>query len=172
MQIRTWLSQSEFELLTIGNMMLPLLRVKLLLTLTLWIAIPMAAPEHSYAQAQGNAASANQQQAQPEATSAKPAPYDGQLARLSEILGALQYIESLCKSAQANDWRDDMSKLLAAEVANEPQRQERFTAAFNRGYRTFAAVYTECTANAKAAEKTYRHEGATLAQEITSRFGN
>lgn len=103
---------------------------------------------------------------------AKPAPYDQQLARLSEILGALQYIEGLCKSASPNDWRTDMTALLAAEAANEPARLEKFTAAFNRGYRAFAAVYTACTQNAKLAENAYRHEGATLSQEMTSRFGN
>lgn len=103
---------------------------------------------------------------------AKPAPYDIQLARLSEILGALEYIESLCKSATPNNWLSDMSKLLQAEAANEPLRHERLTAAYNRGYRSFASVYTDCTSNAKLAEKTYRNEGATLSQEITSRFGN
>ena len=61
---------------------------------------------------------------------------------------------------------------LAADTANEPQRKQRMTAAFNRGYRTFAAVHTSCTPAALSAEEKYRNEGATLAQEITSRFGN
>ena len=102
----------------------------------------------------------------------KPAPYDDDLSRLSEILGALQYIESLCKSTTPNDWRADMSKLIATEAGNEPKRQEKMTASYNRGYRSFAATYTTCTSNAKNAEKTYRNEDATLAQEIASRFGN
>jgi uncharacterized protein (TIGR02301 family) len=158
-------------------MMLPLLRFKPLTILALCATLQMVSLTLGHAQAQKKSTGQQKTEAlvppaSPESNNAKPAPYDGQLARLSEILGALHYIESLCKSATNNDWRADMSKLLAAEVINEPQRQERFTAAYNRGYRTFAAVYTDCTDNAKAAENTYRHEGATLAQEITSRFGN
>ena len=49
---------------------------------------------------------------------------------------------------------------------------EKLTAAFNRGYRSFAAIYTACTDSAVVAEERYRNEGATLATEITARFGN
>lgn len=65
-----------------------------------------------------------------------------------------------------------MSRLIATEAASEPKRQEKLTAAYNRGYRSFAATYITCTDNARQAEKAYRNEGATLAQEMTSRFGN
>jgi uncharacterized protein (TIGR02301 family) len=102
----------------------------------------------------------------------KPAPYDDKLARLSEILGAVQYLRTLCPSTGPQEWRKAMSDILAADTANEPQRKQRMTAAFNRGYRTFAAVHTSCTPAALSAEEKYRNEGATLAQEITSRFGN
>ncbi|MDR6101896.1 uncharacterized protein (TIGR02301 family) [Agrobacterium larrymoorei] len=102
----------------------------------------------------------------------KPAPYDDKLARLSEILGAVQYLRTLCPATGPQEWRKAMSDILAADTANEPQRKQRMTAAFNRGYRTFAAVHTSCTPAAILAEQKYRNEGATLAQEITSRFGN
>ncbi|MGO7815313.1 DUF2385 domain-containing protein, partial [Rhizobium ruizarguesonis] len=36
----------------------------------------------------------------------------------------------------------------------------------------FASVYTDCTTAAIVAEERHRNEGATLATEITSRFGN
>lgn len=108
----------------------------------------------------------------PPAQDEKPAPYDNQMARLSEILGAVQYLRTLCPATGSEEWRKAMSDLLAADTANEPQRKQRMTAAFNRGYRTFAAVHTACTPAAIAAEEKYRIEGATLAQEIASRFGN
>lgn len=108
----------------------------------------------------------------PEATPPKPAPYDDKLARLSEILGAVQYLRTLCPSSGPEDWRSSMSDLLAADTANEPERRQRMTAAFNRGYRSFAAIHTSCTRAAIMAEENYRNEGATLAQEIASRFGN
>ena len=50
--------------------------------------------------------------------------------------------------------------------------EARLTAAYNRGYRSFASVYTSCTPAAVRAEQNYRNEGATLATEITARFGN
>lgn len=102
----------------------------------------------------------------------KPAPYDQRLARLSEVLGAIHYLRNLCSSGEEPEWRASMERLLATEAAGEDGRRERLTAAFNRGYRAFAAVYTTCTPSAVAAEDRYRNEGATLAGEITARFGN
>jgi len=109
--------------------------------------------------------------AQPPAVAEKPAPYDPKLMRLAEILGSVSYLRNLCKGDESA-WRDMMQELLGEETANEPQRAARFTAAFNRGYRSFAATYVKCTPQAIAAEQAYRAEGATLATEITARFGN
>ncbi|GEM_PF-362277 len=102
----------------------------------------------------------------------RPAPYDEQLSRLSEILGSIDYLRNLCNPARDDGWRGDMQRLLDTETKSEPKRKERLTAAFNRGYRSFASVYTNCTPQALVAEKRYRNEGATLATEITARFGN
>lgn len=98
--------------------------------------------------------------------------YDQKLSRLAEVTGAVHYLRNLCQKDAKEDWRKAMSDLLAAETANEPERRQKLTAAFNRGYRSFAAVYTECTQAAVVAEEQYRNEGATLASEIASRFGN
>ena len=102
----------------------------------------------------------------------KPAPYDERLERLSEILGAVHYLRNLCMDKAEDNWRASMQRLIQLEAANEPKRQEKLTAAFNRGYRSFAAIYTACTDSAVVAEERYRNEGATLATEITARFGN
>ena len=102
----------------------------------------------------------------------KPAPYDAQLIRLSEVLGSITYLRRLCGAPAAPDWRQSMQQLLDSDTANEPKRRERLTAAFNRGYRTFASVHTSCTDAARTAEERYRNEGATLATEIAGRFGN
>jgi uncharacterized protein (TIGR02301 family) len=99
-------------------------------------------------------------------------PYDEKLARLAEVLGSVHYLRTLCKAPGADEWRADMQQLLDSETNGEPQRKEKLTAAFNRGYRAFASVYTDCTQAAIVAEERYRNEGATLATEITSRFGN
>ncbi|CDZ52796.1 TIGR02301 family protein [Neorhizobium galegae bv. officinalis] len=101
----------------------------------------------------------------------KPAPYDVQLTRLAEVLGSIQYLRTLC-GVPTSEWRASMQQLLDADTGTEPKRRERLTAAFNRGYRSFAAVHTSCTDAARTAEERYRIEGATLATEIAARFGN
>ncbi|TCL70194.1 uncharacterized protein (TIGR02301 family) [Rhizobium sp. BK251] len=110
----------------------------------------------------------------PAAANASPdaTPYDDRLARLAELLGSVHYLRNLCTHSGGDDWRVSMQQLLDSETRDEPKRREKLTAAFNRGYRTFASVYTDCTAAAIVAEERYRNEGATLATEITSRFGN
>lgn len=129
----------------------------------------VAAPAASAQKAAGGVPPATSEPAKPEVE--KPAPYDGQLLRLAEILGSVQYLRSLCGDDSA-DWRASMQALLDAEAANEPARRERLTASFNRGYRAFAAVHASCTPAARIAEENYRNEGATLAAEIAARYGN
>ncbi|QGG89983.1 TIGR02301 family protein [Agrobacterium sp. MA01] len=108
----------------------------------------------------------------PVADTEKPTPYDDRLARLSEIIGAVHYLRNLCKADGEPEWRQSLQGLLDAETRAEPKRRARMTAAYNRGYRSFASVYTSCTPAAVRAEQNYRIEGATLATEITARFGN
>jgi uncharacterized protein (TIGR02301 family) len=109
--------------------------------------------------------------AQPPVVVEKPAPYDDRLLRMAEILGSVHYLRNLCNGRE-NAWRQMMSDLLAEETRGEPKRAAALTAGFNRGYRAFAATYVRCTPQAVAAEQKYRAEGATLAAEITARFGN
>ena len=108
----------------------------------------------------------------PPADAGTAAPYDDQLLRLSEIIGSVHYLRHLCIPDAREDWREKMQQILDTETKGEPTRKERLTAAFNRGYRSFASVYTDCTQQAITAEERYRNEGATLAAEITARFGN
>ncbi|WOS63776.1 TIGR02301 family protein [Sinorhizobium fredii] len=112
------------------------------------------------------------QAAAPPQVEGKPPPYEQRLVRLSEILGSVHYLRNLCLSQPEDSWRRSMQQLIDKETADEPKRRERMTAAFNRGYRTFASVYTACTEPATLAEERYRAEGATLASEIVARFGN
>lgn len=102
----------------------------------------------------------------------KPPPYDQRLIRLAEVLGSVHYLRNLCVKEPEDVWRRSMQELIDKETVNEAKRRERMTAAFNRGYRTFASVYTTCTQPAIVAEQRYRAEGATLASEIVARFGN
>ncbi|GAA4181816.1 TIGR02301 family protein [Shinella granuli] len=134
--------------------------------LALLLGLALAAP--AFAQKKGDA----KETPPAAAVEEKPAPYDERLERLSEILGAVHYLRNLCMDKPEDGWRASMQRLIELEAANEPKRQEKLTAAFNRGYRSFAAIYTACTDSAVVAEERYRNEGATLATEITARFGN
>lgn len=140
----------------------------LALPLLLAIASPLAAQAPKKPAVEPKAPA---QQSAPAETSVPAAAYDGPLLRLSEVLGSISYLRELCGAPQ-EDWRRTMRQLLDSDAANEPTRRERLTAAYNRGYRSFAAVHTSCTLAARTAEERYRNEGATLATEITSRFGN
>ncbi|MEZ5810963.1 MAG: TIGR02301 family protein [Rhizobiaceae bacterium] len=97
-------------------------------------------------------------------------PYEKQLLRLSEILGSIHYLRSLCGEKDGG-WRDQMEALLEAENP-EPVRRARMIASFNRGYRTYGSVYKTCTESATAAIARYMKEGETLSKEVVVRFGD
>jgi uncharacterized protein (TIGR02301 family) len=100
-----------------------------------------------------------------------PAPYDGDLMRLAEILGSLHYLRPLCGANEGNKWRDQMQALLDAE-AQSGDRRGRLTANFNRGYRNFQQTYRTCTPAASIAVRRYLDEGARISRDITARYTN
>jgi uncharacterized protein (TIGR02301 family) len=99
------------------------------------------------------------------------APYDGDLQRLSEILGALHYLRTICGSNEGQKWRTEMQALLDAE-APSGERHNRLLVSFNRGYRGFQQTYRTCTPAANVAIRRYLGEGAKIAREITARYAN
>jgi uncharacterized protein (TIGR02301 family) len=99
------------------------------------------------------------------------APYDGELQRLSEILGALQYLRGLCGSNEGQKWRNEMQALIDAE-APSGERRNRLMVSFNRGYRGFQQTYRTCTPAAGIAIRRYLAEGSKIAREITARYAN
>lgn len=98
------------------------------------------------------------------------APYDPQLMRLAEILGSVHFLRTLC-GEKDGPWRAQMEALLEAEAPSE-ERRARLIASFNHGYRSFAAVYSSCTAHALTAIDRYMKEGETLSREIVRRYGD
>lgn len=99
------------------------------------------------------------------------APYDGDLERLSEILGALHYLRRICGSNEGQKWHTEMQQLLDAE-APFGDRRSRLMVSFNRGYRGFQQTYRTCTPAAGVAIRRYLSEGAKIAREITARYAN
>jgi uncharacterized protein (TIGR02301 family) len=99
------------------------------------------------------------------------APYQGDLERLAEILGALHHLRSLCGSNEGQTWRNEMQALIDAE-APSGERRNRLVASFNRGYRGFQQSYRTCTPAADLAIRRYLDEGARIARDITARYAN
>ncbi|MCC6888231.1 MAG: TIGR02301 family protein [Hyphomicrobiales bacterium] len=100
-----------------------------------------------------------------------PAPYDGNLQRLAEIMGALQYLRGLCGAKDGQKWRNEMQALIDAE-APTGERRARMIASFNRGYRGFQQSYRTCTPAADLVIRRYLEEGSRIAREVTARYGN
>ena len=99
------------------------------------------------------------------------APFDGDLQRLSEILGALHYLRGLCGAKEGQKWRNEMQALIEAETS-VGERRTRIVASFNRGYRSFQQTYRSCTPAADFAIRRYLEEGSKISREITARYAN
>ena len=106
-----------------------------------------------------------------QATQGSAAPYESEMQRLSEILGALHYLRDVCGAKEGQTWRNEMQALVDAE-APSGERRERLIASFNRGYRGFQQSYRTCTPAADVAIRRYLEEGAKIARDITARYAN
>jgi len=100
-----------------------------------------------------------------------PAPFDNDLQRLAEILGALHYLRGICNANEGQKWRDQMQSLIDAEVP-DGERRRKIVASFNRGYRGFQQTYRSCTPAADIAIRRYLDEGSKISREITARYAN
>jgi uncharacterized protein (TIGR02301 family) len=99
------------------------------------------------------------------------APFDPDLQRLAEILGALHYLRGICGTNEGQKWRTEMQALLDAETP-AGDRRTRMIASFNRGYNGFQQTYRTCTPAANLVIKRYLAEGADISRNLTSRYAN
>ena len=106
----------------------------------------------------------------PPAPEPPPPPYEKELLRLSEIVGSLAFLRSLCAAADAAEWARRMQTLLDTE-GTTPGRRERLAGAYNRGYRGFALTYRICTPSAAEATARYLKEGEQLSRNLAGRYG-
>jgi uncharacterized protein (TIGR02301 family) len=105
------------------------------------------------------------------ATAAERVPFDADLQRLAEILGALHYLRGICGANEGAVWRNEMQALIDAE-APAGDRRDRMISSFNRGYRGFQQTYRTCTPAADLAIRRYLEEGSKISRDITARFAN
>jgi uncharacterized protein (TIGR02301 family) len=107
----------------------------------------------------------------PRQTEGGAAPFDNDLQRLSEILGALHYLREICGAREGQKWRDEMTALIDSEAPGG-DRRSRMIASFNRGYRGFQQTYRSCTPAADVAIRRYLEEGSKIAREVTARYAD
>jgi len=105
------------------------------------------------------------------AAESAPAPYDRDLQRLAEILGALHYLRALCGANEGAKWRNEMQALVDAETPSG-ERRDKLIAGFNRGYRGFQQTYRTCTPAADLVIRRYLDEGSRISRDITARYAN
>lgn len=99
------------------------------------------------------------------------APFDADLQRLAEILGALHYLRGICGNNEGAKWRNEMQALVDAETP-AGERRARMIASFNRGYNGFQQTYRTCTPPAGVAIRRYIDEGSKISQDLTARYAN
>ena len=99
------------------------------------------------------------------------APFDGNLQRLAEILGALHYLRNICGANEGPKWRNEMQSLIDAEAPGG-DRRAKMIASFNRGYRGYQQTYRNCTPAADLVIRRYLEEGSKIAREMTARYAN
>ncbi len=98
------------------------------------------------------------------------AAYEPDLLRLSEILGAVQFLRELCGTNEGSVWRQQMQALIDAEQPTDLEKA-RMIDRFNRGYESYRSVYRVCTDSARLAVDRYLEEGARIAAEVAARYG-
>jgi uncharacterized protein (TIGR02301 family) len=119
------------------------------------------------------AAPAAQPAPQKPAQAAKPPPgqddhpYDAQLLRLAEILGALHYLRELCGANEGQTWREQMHAIVASE-GTSALRRAKLVESFNRGYRGYSRTYRSCTPPALTAIQRFLDEGAAIADTLVA----
>lgn len=99
-----------------------------------------------------------------------PPPYEPQIMRLAELLGALHHLRTVCQAPDANQWRDRLAALIEAEDPT-PDRRDRLAGSFNASFRTWARSYRTCTPAARAASQMFLAEAAKIAADVKARYG-
>ena len=106
----------------------------------------------------------------PTAPTPPPPPYEQQLLRLSEMMGALAYLRDLCGAADGAAFRSKMQSLLDADGIGQSQR-DLIAGAYNQGFEGYRLSYRTCTPAAGEVIGRYLAETARLSAELVSRYG-
>jgi len=137
------------------------------LCLAVLAAGPALAAEAAASKPAASPAAPPQAQPAPE----PPPPYEPQLLRLAEAMGALAYLRDLCGAGDGSEFRSRMEKLLSAEGIGG-SRRDLLAGAYNRGFRDYETTYRTCTPIAGKVIARLLAETSHLAAEVAGRFGS
>ncbi|MCB1471793.1 MAG: TIGR02301 family protein [Rhodobiaceae bacterium] len=134
---------------------------KIILAVLPFFALSVAGAGNAHAQGTDAAPSAVEQ----------AAPYDDQIVRLAEILGAIHYLRNLCGADEGQAWRERMQQLIDAENPG-PVRRARYVDGFNRGYRGYERTHAACTDASRILADRFVREGEEIASQVATRYAN
>ena len=106
----------------------------------------------------------------PTPTHVAPPPYEADLLRLAEVMGALAYLRDLCHDADGAGFREKMARLIEADPRPQ-EAKDQLAGAFNRGFEGYRLTYRACTGNARDAIGFYLEESQKLARDVAGRYG-
>ena len=128
-----------------------------MIALAFWLALAQAAP------------TPKPSPAPPPPPPPAAAPYEADMLRLAEVLGALAYLRDLCDGGDGARFRERMAALIEADPRAQEAR-ELLAGAFNRGFESYRLSYRACTANARETIDAYLAETARLAHDLGVRY--
>jgi uncharacterized protein (TIGR02301 family) len=99
-----------------------------------------------------------------------PPPYEPQLLRLAELMGALAYLRDLCGAHDGEAFHAKMTSLLEIEARSE-SRKEGLAGAYNRGFGEYGLFYRVCTPAAKEIVARFLDEAAKISADVANRYG-
>ncbi len=98
-----------------------------------------------------------------------PPPYEAQLLRLAELIGALTYLRDLCGDGDGAAFRAKFADLVGAEGTTDA-RKESLAGAFNRGFRDYELTYRACTPTAREIVARFLDEASRIAKDVANRY--
>ncbi len=105
----------------------------------------------------------------PTPTPEAPPPYEAQLLRLAELVGALTYLRDLCGDGDGATFRAKFADLVGAEGTTDA-RKESLAGAFNRGFRDYELTYRACTPTAREIVARFLDEAGRIAKDVANRY--
>lgn len=106
----------------------------------------------------------------PPAAAEPPPPYEPQLLRLAELMGALAYLRELCGAHDADAYRAKMASLLEIEARTQA-RKDALAGAYNRGFGDYGLFYRTCTPAAREVIARFLDETARISADVANRYG-